>query len=427
MQRPIFLFLTATLVLAASMPAHTQKFLPKTIQFKGDPEYSDQELMAAAGLKKGVVLNVDEMKSHSKMLMDTGVFDTLSFTFNGQDLVYKLVPSPTLFPIRLENLPLTPGKELDAKLHDRFPLYHGKVSSAGTLLEDVRGALEEMLASQGIKATVTSMPFGTPGTKNVTAMNFLIESPPVLVGTIQLDGVSPEMQSRVRSVADHQKGEPFDTENTEKNLEQIIESLYAEEGYAAVKVHANRSGDPAVALDAIDIPFSVVIQEGRIYKLGAIHLPPNSLVSQEEIDKAIRAYGKTTAKGQILRYTWFQIASSYKSKGYLDCAVKTQPEFDESTGTVSYTVDINPGPVYHLAFVKFENVSDDLRRLLMRSWQMLPGDPFDESYVSNFLVKAQKDDPALERTLATVKPTYDVLADPQTHDVNVVIRLEKRP
>jgi outer membrane protein insertion porin family len=427
MQRPIFLFLAATLLLAASIPVPAQKFLPKTIQFTGDPEYSNQELMAAADLKKGVVLNVDEMKSHSKILMDTGVFDTLSYTFNGQDLVYKLVPSPTLFPIRLENLPLAPGKELDAKLHDRFPLYHGKVSSAGTLLESVRGALQEMLATQGIKVTVTATPFGTPGTKNVTAMKFTIESPPVLVGTIQLDGVSQEMQSRVRSVVDRQKGEPFETENTEKKLERILYTLYVEEGYAAVKVHANRSDVPVVASDAIAVPFSVVVQEGRLYKLGTIHLPPSSLVSQEEIDKAISGYGNTAAKGQILSYTLFQIVSRYKSKGYLDCAVKTQPEFDEVAGTVSYRVDIDPGPVYHLAFVKFENVSDDLRRLLMRSWQMLPGDPFDESYVSNFLVNAQKDDPALLRTLATVKPIYEVRADPQTHDVNVIIRLEKRP
>ena len=112
MKRTFFLFITAVFFLSTGLPAAAQKFLPKSIQFKGDPEYSDQELMAAAGLKKGAVLNVDEMKSHSKMLMDTGVFDTLSFTFDGQDLIYKLVPSPTLFPIRLENLPLTPGKEL---------------------------------------------------------------------------------------------------------------------------------------------------------------------------------------------------------------------------------------------------------------------------------------------------------------------------
>ena len=127
----------------------------------------------------------------------------------------------------------------------------------------------------------------------------------------------------------------------------------------------------------------------------------------------------------LIRSAWSLISSRYKSKGYLDCEINPHPVFDEAAGIVSYTVDINPGPVYHLAFVKFDNVSDNLRRLLMRSWQMLPGDPFDESYVSNFVVNAQKDDPALERTLETVSVKYDVRADPQTHDVNVIIRLEK--
>ncbi len=201
MKRALFLFITAVFFLSIGLPAAAQKFLPKSIQFKGDPEYSDQELIAAAGLKNGVVLDSDEMNEHSKRLMDSGVFDTLKFTFDGQDLIFTLTPSTSLFPIRLENLPLTPGKELDAKLHDRFPLYHGKVPSAGTLLESVRGALEEMLATQGIKATVKAMPFGTAGTKNVSAMNFTIESPPVRVGTIQLDGISPAMQPGIKSVA----------------------------------------------------------------------------------------------------------------------------------------------------------------------------------------------------------------------------------
>lgn len=427
MERPILLLLTATVLFAVSQPADAQKFLPKSIQFKGAPEYSDQELLDAAGLKKGTVLNVAEMKDHSQKLMDTGVFDTLSFKFDGQDLIYTLVPAITLLPIRLENLPLTPGKELDAKLHDRFPLYHGKVPSEGSLLDSVRGALEEMLASQGIKATVKAMPFGTPGTKNVTAMNFSIESPPVRVGTIQLDGISPEMLSGVKSVAQNVIGTPFDTENTEKNLEHIFELFYTDEGYAAVKVHVERSGNPVIAPDAIAIPYSVSIQEGRLYKLGSIHLPANALVTQEEIDKIIGSHGGTTAKGLTLRSIWYLISTRYKSKGYLDCAINPQPEFDEASGIVNYTMDIQPGPVYHLALVKFDNVSDELRRLLMRSWQMLPGDPFDLTYVSNFIVKAQKDDPALQRTLATVKVTYDVRADPQTRNVNVVIRLEKRP
>jgi hypothetical protein len=71
-------------------------------------------------------------------------------------------------------------------------------------------------------------------------------------------------------------------------------------------------------------------------------------------------------------------------------------------------------------------VSDELRKLLMRNWQMLPGDPFDESYVANFILTAQKADPVLQRTLAGVKATFDARADPQTHDVNVAIKFEKR-
>ncbi len=50
----------------------------------------------------------------------------------------------------------------------------------------------------------------------------------------------------------------------------------------------------------------------------------------------------------------------------------------------------------------------------MRNWQMMPGDPFDETYVSSFMLAAQKSDPVLQRTLAGVKASYDVHADPET-------------
>ncbi len=425
MQRVLSVLLTAILVLAVPVPLAAQKFLPKTIQFKGDPEYSDQELLAAAGLKKGTVLTSAEMNEHSKRLMDTGVFDTLTFKFDGVDLTFTLVPSATLYPIRLENLPLMPGKDLDAVLHDRFPLYHGKVPAEGGLLDDVRAALEEMLAAQGIKASVTATPAGSLGSRKLSAMSFAIASPPVRVGALHLVGVSDSMQARVKLVADHTMGTSFDTGHSKGNLEQAFASFYADEGYAAVKVHVAQAGSPVATADAIDVPFAVTIEEGRLYKLGAIHLPPDALVSQADLDKVAGARAEGPAKGMILRSAWGMIASRYKSKGFLDCAVTPHPEFDEGSGTVSYTVGINPGPVYHLAFVKFENVSDEMRSRLMRVWQMLPGDPFDESYVSNFVVRAQKEDPVLQRSLAGVKVSFDVHADQQTHDVNCVLHFAR--
>lgn len=419
------LLLAALLLPSAALPAVAQKFQPKAIQFKGDPDYSDQELLAAAGLKAGMLLTSAEMNEHSKLLMDSGVFDSLTYKFDGVDLVFTMIPAAQLFPVRFENLPLTAGPELDAKLHDRFPLYHGKVPAEGTLLDGVRSALQEMLAAEGINATVTTTPFGVANSRKISAMSFSIASPPVRVGALQLQGVSPAMAGRVGNIADHATGTTFDTSNSAANLEHAFASFYADEGYAAVKVHAARAGDPAISAAAVDIPFAVTIDEGRLYKLGAIHLPPDALVTPAEIDK-ITASQAPTVKGATMRSVWALIASRYHSKGYIDFTMTPRPQFDEAAGIVNYTVELNPGPVYHLGLLKFENVSDDLRKLLMRNWQMFPGDPFDESYVSGFILKAQTSDPVLQRTLAGVKVSYDVRADPVSHDVNLVIRLERR-
>ncbi|MGO9339683.1 MAG: POTRA domain-containing protein [Terracidiphilus sp.] len=421
----MFTIVCSLALLGACGPAPAQKFQPKTIQFKGDPEYSDQELLAAAGLKRGGVFTSAEMNDHSKLLMDSGVFDNLTYKFDGVDLIYNLVPSSTLYPIRLENLPLAAGPELDAKLHDRFPLYHGKVPSEGTLLDGVRSALQEMLATQGINATITTTPFGQAGTRNVSAMNFSIASPQIRIGALQLQGVSPALMDRVKAIADKQTGTPFDTSNSAANLEHSFSSFYSEDGYAAVKVHAVRSGDPIVTAAAVDIPYSVTIEEGHLYKLGAIHLPANSLVTQAEIDK-MTATASGTLKGPAVRGIWGLIAGRYHSKGYLDFSINPHPDLDEAAGVVNYNVEIHPGPVYHLALLKFDNVSDELRKLLMRNWQMFPGDPFDQSYVAGFIYKAQTSDPVLQRTLAGVKVSYDVRADPMTHDVNLIIRLERK-
>ena len=431
MPRKLFRFAPAIVLLAACQLAPAQKFRPKTIQFKGAPEYSDQELLAAANLKRGIVLTAAEMNDHSKLLMDSGVFDGVTYKFDGVDLVYQLIVAPQLYAVHLDNLPLTADAALDAKIHDQLPLYHGKVPTEGSLLDGVTSILQRTLADEGIHATVTATPGGAPSSRQVTAMSFSIPAPPVKVGAIAFDGVSSAMEAKVKRVADHAAETPFSTDDTVANLEHAFSSFYADEGYAAVKIHAVRSGDLVVDATAVNVPYSVTIEEGHLYKLGTIHLPSDSLLTQAELDKMVSQQTSATApnaapsKGAAIRGIWAAISAKYKAKGYLDCAIVPHPEFDEAANVVNYTVEIKPGAVYHLGLLRFDNVSDDLKKLLMRYWQMMPGDPFDEEYVAGFFISAQKSDPVLMRTLAGVKPTYTVMADPQTHDVNCVIKLER--
>ncbi|MGD0547590.1 MAG: hypothetical protein ABR991_07145 [Terracidiphilus sp.] len=430
MKRASLLLSAAFVLIAATLPAAAQKlFLPKTIHFKGAPEYSDQELMAAAGLKKGAYIAYADLKGDVQKLLDTGLFESSNYTFNGVELVFNMVPSPALYSLRLENLPLTPGKELDEALHERLPLYHGKVPFDSGLTEQVRKALEEMLAAKGIHAAVTATPFTDPKLHTVTAMSYAITDPPVRVGEIQLEGVSPEMQAKAEGVAHRAAKFDYNTENSAGNLERAFVTFYSDEGYAAVKVHAAQAGNPVAGSAAIEIPFHVTIEEGRHYKLGAIRLPSGQALTQAEINKAAGIQSTKTEKltikdGVTLRTALSYVAGQYKSKGYMDCVVTPHPQFDEAAGAVNYNLEIDPGPVYTMGKLTIANGADDLRAAMLAAWKLPEGAVFNEDVLRTYFY-SQGNTP-LGRTFASATCRYKLTRNLETHTVDVALLLEKK-
>jgi outer membrane protein assembly factor BamA len=344
--------LLAAMVLGlAAQPSIGQNFLAKTIHFKGDPEYSDQELMAAAGLKSGIVMDSAGMNGYAKRLLDSGVFDNVAYRFDGEDLTFILTPDPTLYPVRLENLPFTPGPELDAELHARCPLYHGRVPSEGGLLNDVRQAFEAMLAAEGVHAGVAAAPYNSPKDRTkITAISFTITAPFVRLGPVRIEGASMALLPRLHAMTSVAAPPAFDSQKTAAGLERSFVTFYLDQGFAAVKVHAARSGALVTTADAILVPYSVTIQEGRLYKIASIHVPSGALVTQQEADTIVASPGKRTM-GEALQTVLSLIDERYKSKGYLDLSVNYHPSLNDLAGTVVYTVDIAPGPVYRVPSV----------------------------------------------------------------------------
>ncbi|MGB6974909.1 MAG: hypothetical protein WBD67_09525 [Terracidiphilus sp.] len=417
----------AGLLPCATLCAWGQQFQPKTIQFSGDPEYSQAEMLAAAGLKVGQVLTYAQMNDISKQLLATGMFASLSFKFDGQDLVFQLTPSDQLYPVRLTNLPLTPGTELEATLHEAMPLYHGKVPDQGGLADAMTSELEKLLAAQGMNVTVVATPSASLATGKVGGMSYSITTPAVWPTVTKLDGVSAALESGVQQVVQEAGRDAYDTNSTAKNLEQAVTLFYRDRGYAAVKVNVMRAGAAVVAIDGIRIPFSVTVEEGRSYKLGTVDVPAGSPMTQADADKLMTGGSVHLLPGVALRGLLGSVTEGYETKGYLNCKVALVPHFDETADRVNYTMTAETGPVYHLAYVKFANVGDNLRKVLMRNWQLMPGDAFNEPYAANFLIQLTAQNPQLGRALVGWAEKMTTTTDPQTHDVNVVIELVRRP
>jgi outer membrane protein assembly factor BamA len=417
--------IAAALLLLCSLPLTAQKkAAPKAIRFQGAPQYTQQELLSAAGLKPDTRLSLSEVKAHGKLLGDTGLFKEVKFTSDSKTLLFTLTPSSQLFPMHLENVPLAPGKELDDKLHDRFPLYRGQLPAGGSMVDGICHAFEEMLAAKGAKVTVKAALTSGIGPQKLTAMNFSIVSPAAVhIGAIQFVGVSPTMQAKASLLAGGQTGNSFDTENSAKGLHRIFEDLYEDQGYAAVQVDVAQADQLIVADQAVDVPYTVTIKEGGIYKLGTIDYPANSIVPRADVEKLLSK--NPAGAGRPLDLFILAVCDAHHVHGYLDCSVVSHPSFNETTHIVNYALDITPGTQYRLASVKFDGAPDPMAAKLKAAWKMSPGDTFDEGYVSSFAAMAQKKDKALARWMQSVLTSYDVKADPAAHEVNCIFHFAK--
>ncbi len=415
--------LVAALLLSSLHSPAQKKAPPKSIRFQGAPQYSQDELLAAAGLKPDARLTPAEVKTHAKQLNDTGFFAVVKFSADSKGPLFSLTPSTQLFPIHLDNLPLKPGRELDDKLRTQFPLYHGQLPANGSINDGICHTFEAMLAAQGAKATVKAALTSGLGPKKITAIDFSITSPSVRIGQIQLSGVSPAMQAKVSGLIAGQSGSSFDTENSALGLKHAFEDLYQDQGYAAVKVDVTQADHTIASDQSIDIPFAITIVEGGVYKLGSINYPPDALVPRAEVDKAVKKTG--VGAGRPLDLFVLAVRDAFHARGYLDCSVETHPSFNEATHIVNYSIEIAPGPIYQMGTIQFDGAPDAMTAKLESAWKLAPGSAFDESYVSTFTARAQKQDKALAKWMQTVICTYDVKPDATTHQVNVVFHFAK--
>ena len=415
---------SVALLLLCALPVPGQKKVtPKTIRFQGAPQYTQEELLAAAGLKADAPPSLREVKAHAKLLGDTGLFEVVRFSSDAKTLLFTLTPAKQLYPMHLENVPLTPGKELDARIDERFPLYHGLLPGSGSMVEGINRMFEEMLAVKGVKATVKAALTSDLGPQKITAMNFTVVSPEVHIGRIALAGVSSAMQAKASQLASGQTGNGFDTENTALGLRHVFEELYQDQGYAAVRADVAQ-GDPAIGSDqSIEIPFTVTVKEGAIYKLGTIDLPAGGLVARAEVEKILSKYPK--GSGRPLDLFLLAVRDAYHAHGYLDCSIVPHPSFNEAARIVNYSLAIASGTQYRLGSVKFEGAPEAMAARLRLAWKTTPGNVFDESYFANFAATAQKKDKALAKWMQTINTTYDVKPDPATHEVNCVFHFAK--
>ena len=404
-----------------------QQFTPKTIQFTGVPEFNTNELLAAAQLTPGATLQASELDKHTKLLMDSGMFGSYSYSFEpeSETLIFKLTPSSNLYAVRYTNLPIELTPQVMANIHARAPLFHDKLPNAGGTLDAVIAALQAEFTSRGIHATVTPSPYFDPELNSVTAIQITVTQPAVVIGVLNVEGVSPQLADALKKIYAPFTGTSFNSNESISTLQQRLESFYTDRGYANVKVKVAQASEPVLTADKIEVPFNVKIVEGHTYKIGFIKLNSKIQIQQTKIDNALHPHAGDPVTGANLRDLMTIVASTYKARGYLKCKVTPKVIADEKSDTADYQIDVDPGPLYTMGDVAFEGFPEDLALALKNNWSIPAGAPVNFPYAYSYVVKFSQHDQSTTSRLAGAKMGYVLTADPKTHVVKIIYRLEQ--
>lgn len=191
--------LLGALLCLAATPSSAQWTL-KQIVFNGKTPWSQQDLEAATGLKPGQHLTSDAVKAAASKLSATGDFDDIQASVNGPaaaiDVIFKVKPNDPARrynAVNFVNFPWWSPQELTALVHQTVPLFDGTLPKAGDQQDAVTTALQQILLTKQITATITN-DIVHPGIGHPKrTLSYRIQSPDIRFSSIDIQGVSPAM------------------------------------------------------------------------------------------------------------------------------------------------------------------------------------------------------------------------------------------
>jgi outer membrane protein assembly factor BamA len=141
-------------------------------------------------------------------------------------------------------------------------------------------------------------------------------------------------------------------------------------------------------LTIVDVTFHVT--PGQQYKLKGIEWSGNREISNEALQKMVRAEVGQPANMVRLGDNLKDIQKLYGSRGYVTATITPEMAFDDAAGTVLIHLEVKEGYEYHMGELEYRGLDNSLTAKLRNAWKLRPGEVYDATYLSQYLPVAQK-------------------------------------
>src|SRR6202521_2136085 len=165
MKRILLAFTVVQFLLLATLSARAQE--PPTnspasstiaaIKITGERKFPADQIIAASALKPGDVVTAEQIQDATNRLSALGIFSAVNFRYTSKgdaiNLEFQVREAPT-YPILFDNFPWFTSAEIGEAIRNQVGLFTSEAPGDGTMIDQMKGVIENLLASQKIKGSV---------------------------------------------------------------------------------------------------------------------------------------------------------------------------------------------------------------------------------------------------------------------------------
>ncbi len=219
MKRILKAFLVVQLILLAALAARAQtppansppNSTIASIKITGAQKFPADQIIAASGLKSGDVVTAEQIQDATNRLSALGIFSAVNFRYtakgNAINLEFHVQEAPT-YPISFDNFPWFTNAEIGEAIRNQVGLFTGEATDGGTMIDQMTAVIENLLASQKIKGSVTHQLVAAAVGQGME-MQFHVDGVQLRVQSLQFGDSIATNSERLKDRLPDIKGQPY--------------------------------------------------------------------------------------------------------------------------------------------------------------------------------------------------------------------------